>query len=63
MNNQESKVRPQVVNVNSNELCFLLLVLKQVNVAVVVTQPIIHMKKCVPDVVKSLNVKVSNLMS
>ena len=29
MNNQECKVRPEIVNVNSNELFFILLVLKQ----------------------------------
>ena len=42
---------------------FILLVLKQVNAAVAVTISIIHMQKCVPDVVKNLNVKVFNLMS
>ena len=44
-------------------LYFSLLVLKQVNAAVAVTISIIHMQKCVPDVVKNLNVKVFNLMS
>ena len=37
MNNQEFKTRPQVVNVNGDNLCFFHLVLKQVNrVAVVI---------------------------
>ena len=44
-------------------LYFSLLVLKQVNAAVAVTISIIHMQKCLPDVVKNLNVKVFNLMS
>ena len=45
-------------------LCFVLLVLKQVNAVVVVTTSIIHMQKmCVPDIVKNLNVNVFNLMS
>ena len=39
---------------------FILLVLKQVNVAAVV---IVLAKVCVPDVVKDLNVKIFNLMS
>ena len=45
-------------------LYFILLVLKQVNVVVVITNindP--YAKMCVPDVVKNLNVKVFNLMS
>ena len=45
-------------------LYFILLVLKQVNVVVVITNindP--YAKMCGPDVVKNLNVKVFNLMS
>ena len=45
-------------------LCFFLLVLKQVNAVVVATISMSRMKKvCVPDVVKNLYVKVFNLMS
>ena len=44
-------------------LYFILLVLKQVNVAAVVIILMIHMQKCVPYVIKDLNVKVFNLMS
>ena len=44
-------------------LCFTLLVLKQVNVAAVVIILMIHMQKCVPYVIKDLNVKVFNLLS
>ena len=44
---QECKVRPEIINVNSNEPVFILLVLKQVNVAVVVIILMIHMQKYV----------------
>ena len=47
MNNQECKVRPQIVNVNGDDPVFFLLVLKQVNAVVVVTISMIHMQKCV----------------
>ena len=47
MNNQEWRVRPEIVNVNSNEPLFYLLVLKQVNVMVVVTILMIPMQNCV----------------
>ena len=36
MNNQECKVRPEIINVNSNEPVFYHLVLKQANVVVAV---------------------------
>ena len=45
MKNQECKVRPEIINVNSNELYFILLVLKQINVAAVVIILIIHIQK------------------
>ena len=44
-------------------LCFLLLVLKQVNTAVVVMISILCAKLCVLDVVKNSNVKVFSLVS
>ena len=47
MNNQECKVRPQIVNVNGDDPVFFLLVLKQVNAVVVVTISIIHVQNCV----------------
>ena len=47
MTNKECKVRPEIVNVNSNQPVLILLVLKQVNAVVVVTIPTIHMQKCV----------------
>ena len=47
MNNQECKVRPQIVNINGNDPVFFLLVLKQVNAVVVATISIIHSQNCV----------------
>ena len=47
MNNQEYKVRPEIVNVDSDEPVFYLLVLKQVNAAVIVTILMFHTQKCV----------------
>ena len=64
MNNQECKVRPEVVNVNSDEPVFYSFSIKtskrsgscnDINDA--------YANLCVPDVVKILNVKVFNLMS
>ena len=47
MNNQECKIRPEIVNVNSKESYFILLVLKQVNAVIVVTISMIYMQNCV----------------
>ena len=44
MTNQECKVRPELINVNSDEPVFILLVLKQVNAVVVATISMIHMQ-------------------
>ena len=45
-------------------LNFILIVLKQINVAAVVIIFMIHiLKSCVPDVTKNTNVKAFNLMS
>ena len=46
MNNQECRIRPQIVNVNSEEPVFSLLILKQVNAVVLVIISIIHMQNC-----------------
>ena len=46
MNNQECKVRPEIVNVKRDQLYFILLVLKQVNAVVVLTISTIHTQKC-----------------
>ena len=46
--NRECNVRPEIVNVNSKEsVFFFLLVLKQVNVAVVEIISMIQMQNCV----------------
>ena len=45
MNNQECRIRPQVVNINSKEP-FFPLVLRQLNATVVETISIIHMQNC-----------------
>ena len=64
MNNRKSKVRPQIVNVNSDEPVFFPFSIKinkcngscnNINDSCA--------KMWVPDVVKNLNVKVFNLMS
>ena len=47
MNNQECKIRPEIVNLIVMSLYFILLVLKQASAEVVATISIIHMKKCV----------------
>ena len=64
MNNRKCKVRPEIVNVNSDEPVFFPFSIKinkcngscnNINDS--------YAKMCVPDVVKNLNVKVFNLMS
>ena len=45
MNNQKRKVRPQIVNVNSDEPVFFPFSIKQVNIAVAVTILITRMQK------------------
>ena len=47
MNNQEYKVRPEIINVNSDEPVLILLILKQVNSVVVVTISMIPVQNCV----------------
>ena len=64
MNNQECKVRPQIVNVNSDEPVFFPFSIKTSKCSGScnnINNPCA--KLCVPDVVKNLNVKVFNLMS
>ena len=45
MNNQECKVRLEIINVNSDVPVFIILVLKEVSAAVVLTISMIHMQK------------------
>ena len=64
MNNQECKARPQVINVNGDEPVFFPFSIKTSKCSGScnnVNYP--YAKICVPDIVKSLNVKVFNLMS
>ena len=64
MNNQECKIRPQIINVNSNEPSFYpysIKVNKCSSSCNNINGP--YAKLCVPDVVKNINVKVFNLMS
>ena len=64
MNNQECKVRPEIINVNSNEPVFHSSSIRTTNSSGSynnINDP--YAKMCVPDVVKNLNVKVFNLMS
>ena len=64
MNNQECKVKPEIKNINNNELSFYPHSVKiskcsgncnNINDA--------YANLCVPDVVKNMNVKVFNLIS
>ena len=46
MNNQECKVRPQIVNVNSEERLFFSFSIKTSKLVVVVIISMIHMQNC-----------------
>ena len=64
MNNQACKVRPEIINVNSNEPVFYPFSIKTSKCSSScnnINDP--YAKICVPDVAKDLNVKVFNLMS
>ena len=64
MNNQECKVRPETVNVNSNKLLFYPFNIKTNKCSGScnnINDP--YAKLCVPGVVKYLNIKVFNVMS
>ena len=63
MNNQVCKVKPEIINVNSNEPVFYSFSIKTSRCSGScnnINGP--YTKICVPDVVKDLNVKVVNLM-
>ena len=63
VNNQECKIRPEVVNVNSNEPLFYPFSIKTSKYSGSrnnINDP--YAKLCVPDVVKNLNIKVFKLM-
>ena len=64
MSNQECKVRPQIVNVNSDEPVFYPFSIKTSKCSGScdnINDP--YAKMCVPDVAKNLNFKAFNLMS
>ena len=64
MNNQACKIRPEIINVNSNEPVFYPFSIKTSKCSGScnnINDP--YAKICVPDVIKDLNVKVFNLMS
>ena len=64
MKNPECKVRPEIINVNNNELVFYPFSIKTSKCSGScnsINDP--HAKVCVPDVIKDLNVKLFNLMS
>ena len=64
MNNQECKVRPEIVNVNSDKPAFFPFSIKTSKCSGScnnINDP--YAKLCVPDVVKNINLKVFNLMS
>ena len=63
MNNQACKVRPEIINVNSNEPVFYPFSIKTSKCSGScnnINDP--YAKICVPDAVKDLNVEVFNLM-
>ena len=64
MNNLKRKVRPEIVNVNSNEPLFYPFSIKTSKCSGScnnINDP--YAKLCVPDIIKNLNIKVFNLMS
>ena len=64
MNNQAWKVRPEIINVNSNEPVFYPFSIKTSKCSGScknVNDP--YAEICVPDILKDLNAKVFNLMS
>ena len=64
INNQECKIRPEIINVNSNEPSLYpdsIKVNKYSGSCNNINDP--YAKLCVPDVVKNINIKVFNLMS
>ena len=64
INNQECRIRPEIINVNSNESSLYLYSIeinKCSGSCNNINDP--YAKLCVPDVVKNITVKVFNLMS
>ena len=64
MNNQECKIRSEIINVNTNEPMFYLYsvkINKRKGSYNTINGP--YAKLCVPDIIKNINAKVFNLMS
>ena len=64
MNNQECKLIPEIININSNEPSFYpysIKINKCSGSCININDP--YSKMCLPDVVKNINVKVFNPMS
>ena len=64
MNNKECKVRPEIININSNEPVFYPFSIKRSKCSSScdnINDP--YVKLCVSDVIKNINIKVFNLMS
>ena len=64
MNNQKCKVRPEIVNIGSNDPIFYPFSIKLSKCSGIcnnISDP--YAKNCVPDVVRNLNVKVFDLMT
>ena len=64
MNNQEHKIRPKIININSNKPLFYpcsIKVNKWSDSCNNINDP--YSKLCIPDVVKNMNIKLFNLMS
>ena len=64
MNNEECKVRPEIVNVNSYECVFYPFIIKTskcIGSCNNINDP--YAQLCVPDVVKNIDIKIFNLMS
>ena len=61
MNSQEWKVRPEIININSNEPSFYDVKINKCSGSCNnIHDPYVEM--CIPDVIKNLNLKVFNLM-
>ena len=64
MKNQECKVRPEIINVNSNKPVFYPFSIKTSNCNGSCNNTNDQYERiCVPNIIKDLNVKVFNLMS
>ena len=64
MNNQEFKITPEIININSNETLFYpysVKINKCSGSCNNINDP--YAKLCVPDIIKNINIKVFNLMS